>query len=31
MEKNISEFDFEVMYIPGSENVLGDALSRMYV
>lgn len=29
MEK-ISEFDFEVIYIPGSENVLADALSRIY-
>jgi hypothetical protein len=29
MEK-ISEFDFEVVYVPGTENVLADALSRMY-
>lgn len=29
MEK-ISEFDFEVIYVPGVENVLSDALSRMY-
>jgi hypothetical protein len=29
MEK-ISEFDFEVVYVPGVENVLADALSRMY-
>jgi len=29
MEK-ISEFDFEVIYIPGSENILSDALSRLY-
>jgi len=29
MEK-ISEFDFEVIYVPGSENILSDALSRLY-
>jgi hypothetical protein len=29
MEK-IGEFDFEVRYIPGEENLLPDALSRMY-
>jgi hypothetical protein len=26
----ISEFDFEVQYIAGAENILPDALSRMY-
>jgi len=26
----LSEFDFEIHHIPGSENVLADALSRMY-
>lgn len=26
----LSEFDFETLYIPGSENTLADALSRMY-
>jgi len=29
MEK-ISEFDFEVIYVPGFENILSDALSRLY-
>ena len=29
MEK-ISEFNFEVIYVPGEENTLADALSRMY-
>ena len=29
MEK-ISEFTFEVVYVPGEENVLADALSHMY-
>ena len=29
MEK-LSEFDFEVMYVPGEQNTLADALSRMY-
>jgi hypothetical protein len=29
MEK-ISEFIFEVMYVPGGENMLADALSCMY-
>jgi len=29
MEK-ISEFDFEIIYMPGSENILSDALSRLY-
>jgi RNase H-like domain found in reverse transcriptase/Integrase zinc binding domain len=28
--EKIGEFDFEIIYIPGSENVLADALSRMY-
>jgi hypothetical protein len=28
--EKISSFDFEVVYILGSENVLADALSRMY-
>jgi RNase H-like domain found in reverse transcriptase len=30
MEK-IREFDFEIIYVPGSNNVLADALSRMYL
>ena len=29
MEK-ISEFDFEVIYIPGSKNILSDVLSQLY-
>jgi hypothetical protein len=29
MEK-ISEFNFEVVYVPGTENMLADALSRIY-
>jgi hypothetical protein len=29
MEK-LSEFDFEVIYVPGEQNTLADALSRMY-
>ncbi|KAG6840556.1 hypothetical protein H0H93_004602, partial [Arthromyces matolae] len=29
MEK-LSMFDFEVIYVPGSENILSDALSRIY-
>ena len=28
--KKISEFDFEVVYVPGSENVVADALSCLY-
>lgn len=28
--EKISSFDFEVVYIPGTENVLADALSRIY-
>ena len=28
--EKISEFDFEIEYVPGVENVLPDALSRMY-
>ena len=29
--EKISAFDFEVVYIPGSENTLADALSRIYM
>lgn len=29
MEK-IREFDFEIVYVPRSDNILADALSRMY-
>ena len=29
--EKVSTFDFEVVYIAGSENVLADALSRMYM
>lgn len=29
MEK-LAEFDFEIIYVPGTENILSDALSRMY-
>ena len=29
MEK-IGEFDFDVVYVPGAENILSDALSRIY-
>lgn len=28
--EKLAEFDFEVKYVPGVENVLPDALSRMY-
>lgn len=28
--EQISEFNFEVQYVPGVDNVLADALSRMY-
>lgn len=28
--EKISKFDFEVVYVPGVENILSDALSRMY-
>jgi len=28
--EQLSEFDFEVLYVPGEENILPDALSRMY-
>jgi hypothetical protein len=28
--EKISEFDFEVVYVPGEQNILADALSRMY-
>ncbi len=26
----LSDFDFEIVYIPGTENVLTDSLSRLY-
>lgn len=29
--EKISSFDFEVVYVPGSENVVADALSRIYL
>ena len=29
MEK-VSEFNFEVIYVPGEQNTLADALSRIY-
>ena len=28
--EKISEFNFEIVYVPGSENVVADALSHMY-
>ncbi|KIN99114.1 hypothetical protein M404DRAFT_78798, partial [Pisolithus tinctorius Marx 270] len=28
--EKLAEFDFEIKYVPGEENVLPDALSRMY-
>ena len=28
--ERIGEFDFEVIYVPGTENILSDALSRLY-
>ena len=28
--ERLSEFDFNVLYVPGEENVLSDVLSRMY-
>ena len=28
--EKISMFDFEVLYVPGAENILSDALSRIY-
>ena len=28
--EKVSEFDFEIIYVPGSENILSDALSRLY-
>jgi RNase H-like domain found in reverse transcriptase len=28
--EKISSFDFEVVYVPGNENVLADALSQLY-
>ena len=28
--EKISEFDFDVVYVPGSENVVADSLSHMY-
>lgn len=28
--EKISEFDFDIVYVPGTENVVAHALSRMY-
>ena len=28
--EQLSEFDFEILYVPGEENILPDALSRLY-
>jgi hypothetical protein len=28
--EKIGEFDFEIVYVPGSENMLANALSRIY-
>ena len=28
--ERLSEFDFKILYVPGEENILPDALSRMY-
>jgi hypothetical protein len=28
--EKVSEFDFKVIYVPGSQNILSDTLSRLY-